>query len=324
MRRAVTIALGIAAVAAVVIVGAVQVGARPSTGGCAEPAPVGKSVAFRLDAADGNCLQSYAWVPRAAPVKGVVVLVHGLHDHARRYEPLALALNDAGVAVYAHDQRGHGASGGASQRMDSVDQLAGDVERVLQEAAKRHPGVPVFVYGHSLGGLVAARVAASPPLPLRGAVISSAALTLKLPASASSAQLRVAGMLSAVAPGLGLQTFDDATFVRDPAAQAALAADPDISRDKLPARTVVTVVRGIGDIQARMDSIVTPLLILHGTEDQVTEVEGSRELAARARSSDKTLRLYDGMLHDLLHEPVAGEVTREIVAFVSSRLRSAP
>ncbi len=67
-----------------------------------------------------------------------------------------------------------------------------------------------------------------------------------------------------------------------------------------------------------------PLLVLHGQDDKVTEVDGSRELAARARSADKALRLYDGMLHDLLHEPAGAEVTREIVGFVSARLQARP
>ncbi len=322
MRRTLTVLLALVVAVGVAVAGAVMIGSRPSTGTCAEPAPAGRFTAFPVVAADGNCLQGYAWVPSGGLVKGALVVAHGLHDHARRYEPLALALNEAGVAVYSYDQRGHGASGGATQRIDSIDQAAGDMELVLREAQLRHPGVPLFIYGHSMGGLIAARVAADQPLPLRGAVISSAAL--KLPVTSSAVQLRVVAALSAVAPGLGLQALDDATLVRDEAARASLAADPQITRDKVPARTVAAIIAGVGDIQERMDSIAVPLLILHGADDEVTEVEGSRELAARARTADKTLRVYDGMLHDLLHEPVAGAVTKEIVAFVASHLQPMP
>ncbi len=320
MRRT-TVLLALVAVA-VAVVGAVTIGSRPSVGSCAAPAPAGRFAAFPVVVADGNCLQAYAWVPGTGPVTGALVVAHGLHDHARRYEPLAIALNGAGVAVYSYDQRGHGVSGGASQRIDSISQAASDMEYALREAQLRHPGVPMFIYGHSMGGLIAAHVAAAPPLPLRGAVISSAAL--KLPATFSAVQLRVVAALSALAPGLGLQALDDATFVRDEAARATLAADQLVSRDKVPARTVAAIVAGVGDIQKRMDSITVPLLILHGTDDQVTEPEGSRELAVRAQSTDKVLRVYDGMLHDLLNEPVGGAVTKEIVAFVSSRLKTAP
>jgi acylglycerol lipase len=326
MHKALTITLGTVAALAVAAFAAVQLGAGSAPGACAEPSPTGPFTTWRHQAADGNCLQGYAWLPAATPVTGAVVLVHGLHDHARRYQALAVALNGIGVAVYAHDHRGHGASGGARQRLDSVAQLVADVDGTLAEAAKRHPGVPLFVYGHSMGGMVTAHVAANASAKtapaLRGAILSSAAL--KLPASASDGARRVVAGLSALAPGLGLEAVDEATVVRDPAARAALAADPLLSRAKLPARTVATLFDGIVGIVPRMGSITLPLLILHGQQDRVTDAQGSRDLAKLAASSDKLLRLYEPALHDLQHEPEGGAVRQEIVAFVGARLGSKP
>lgn len=289
-------------------------GARPSTGACAAATPVGSFTGFRISAADGNCLQGYAWQPSGQPVVGVVVVAHGIHDHARRYEGVAQALNQSGVAVLAWDQRGHAASGGAPQRVDSADQLAGDMRLVAQEAAKRHPGVPMFAYGHSMGGLVALHYALANEASLKGLIVSSAAL--KLPETASAGQLAVVRTLSTLAPGLPVELVDEAKLVRSPQARAALAADPLIAQEKVPARSVATILNGIESARPRFSTVKLPLLILHGTADQVTNPAGSRDLAAQAGSSDKTLKLYEGALHDLLHEPEAPQVIQEITKFV--------
>jgi acylglycerol lipase len=109
--------------------------------------------------------------------------------------------------------------------------------------------------------------------------------------------------------------------VREPAAQAALAADPLIAREKLPARTIAALLTGVDAVQPRFAAIRQPLLVLHGGADTVTPPAGSRALHERAASAEKSLRLYDAARHDLLHEPESGEVTREILAFVTRRLR---
>lgn len=307
-----------------------QMGAKPSVGACIEPAPAAQQSAgtafssYRKQAADGNCLQGYAWVPAGRPVQAALVVVHGIHDHARRYAELAQALNEQGVAVYAQDHRGHGGSGGARQRVDSAAQLVQDTEIALREAALRHPGVPLFLHGHSMGGMVAAHYAADMAAQpagrpaLAGVVVSSAAL--KLPAAATAGTLRVVGTLSDLFPGLPLEAVDETQLVREAKARAALAADSIISREKLPARSAATVLQGIVGIQEKMASITAPLLILHGSADKVTEPAGSKELAERARSKDKILKIYEGAAHDLLHEPEQAQVRQEIGAFIAARV----
>ena len=322
--------IGLAGVAIVAAAGAALAfaGSRPATGPCLSPAasaPSGQATTyspFRMTAPDGNCIQAYEWKPTNAPARGVVVIVHGIHDHARRYDPLARALTEAGMAVYAQDHRGHGASGGARQRVDSIAQLTGDVDVTMREAARRNPGAPLFVHGHSMGGLVAASYVidqgSKPDRKLAGAIIASAAL--RLPASVTGGARAIVGTLSTFAPGLAVEAVDEALIVREADARQALANDPVLSRDKLPVRTVATILGGIVDIQPRMVEISIPILILHGTADRVTEPGGSSDLAARARGTDKVIRLYPGAFHDLLNEPEGPEVIREIVAFVSARL----
>jgi len=311
---------------------AAVVGSRASTGECQGAASVAGVPTYRVQAADGNCLQGYVWTPADAPVRAVAVLVHGIHDHPGRYAALARGLNERGVAVYAQDHRGHGASGGARQRVDSVAQLTGDVGLAVAKARQAHPGVPLFLYGHSMGGLVAAHMAARPSAadtapsqqphqPLAGVVLSSAALVL--PASASGGARAVVGTLSRLAPGLPLEAVDPAQIVREPAARGALAEDPAIQREKVPARTIATILDGVIELQPLMPGIRAPLLILHGGADKVTDPAGSRELAQRAGSPDKKLVVYDAALHSLLHEPEGSAALGEIVAFVDARLAAA-
>jgi acylglycerol lipase len=294
-------AVGITAVAAALLAGlAAFAGSRPSVGDCGASRTVQGVDTYRVQAVDGNCLQGYAWKPAAAPARAVVVLVHGIHDHPGRYDGLARALNAQGIAVLAQDHRGHGASGGARQRVDSVGQLAGDVGLALAEAGRRHPGVPLILYGHSMGGLVAAHVAAG------------------------GAARAIVGTLASLAPGLPLEAVDPAQIVREAAAREALARDPAIERGKVPARTIATILGGVVELQPRMPAIRVPLLILHGGADRVTDPAGSRLLAERAGSTEKKLVLVGPALHSLLHEPEGPAVQAEILAFVGARVGPAP
>lgn len=320
MRKWVYTLAAVVALGAAAATAAVRLGAGPVVGDCAGALPTGAFTAYRASASDGNCLQGYVWVPQGK-VRGVVVVVHGLHDHARRYASLAAALGDAGLAVIAQDHRGHGGSGGAPQRLDSVEQLLGDVQAAVAEAQRRFAGAPVVLYGHSMGGMVAAQYAARHGQDLAGAVLSSAALAL--PPSASPGQVRIVGVLSALAPGLGVEALDEARVVREPAARSALVGDPLLNRAKLPARTVATLLDGVVDLQPRLPAIQVPLLVLHGEADTVTDPAGSAQAHARAASADKTLRLVPLALHDLLHEPEGPVVAAEVTAF-ASRLVAKP
>lgn len=297
---------------------AVWRGKAPVVSACQGDLPKGNFVAYRAQAVDGNCMQGYVWQPAGA-VRGVVVVVHGLHDHARRYEALAQALNASGLAVVAQDQRGHGGSGGASQRLDSVQQLLADVDLARAQASSRYPQLPQFLYGHSLGGMVVAHHAAQHSPSWAGVIVSSAAL--KLPTTVTPGSLHVVSALSALAPGLGLEAVDEKQLVREPAQLASLAKDATIRREKLPARTVATLLQGIVSLQERMPQITAPLLVLHGQQDKVTDPAGSSLLKTQAGSKNIELRLYDGALHDLLHEPEAADVQQTINRFVQQRFK---
>lgn len=277
-------------------------------------APAGMR-AWQTDASDGVCLQSFAW-KAAGDVKGVVVIAHGLRDHATRYEDLARALTAHGFAVYAEDMRGHGFSGGAHQRFDSMDQLVNDLDDLVQAARLEHPGKPVFIYGHSLGGLLTSHYALRFQKDLAGVVLSGAAL--KLMPDVTSGQISAARFFGTVLPGLPAQELDDGQFVSTPAARDALLNDPLVDHSNLPARSAKVTVDAIDAAAARLEDFTVPLLVMHGEADKTTNVEGSRALVTRARSQDKALRIWEGQLHDLLHEPRAKEVIDAVVRWIEA------
>jgi len=273
---------------------------------------------YQATAADGTCLQAYEWKPASGQVVGAVVIVHGIRDHASRYAALAEALAARGLIVYSQDLRGHGDSGGDRQRFDSMAQMVGDADLAVEEAKKLNPGLPVFLYGHSMGGLISTEYALAHGDKLRGLVLSGAAL--KLPPTVSDGEKGAARFFSAVLPGLPAQAVDDTQFVRDPAAKKELAADPLVDHGNLPARSAAAALDGIDDVQKRMGELKVPVLILHGSADKATNPEGSKELNARAASADKTLKIYEGVFHDLMHEPERAQITEEVVGWITARL----
>ena len=270
-------------------------------------------------AKDGVCLQGFRWQPAAEP-KGVVVVVHGLRDHAERYGELSGALVAANFAVHAGDMRGHGVSGGARQRFDSIDQLVQDVDQVVQGARVAHPGKPLFLYGHSLGGLVVSHYTLRHQGDLAGVVLSGAALRLQ--PDVTGGKIAAVRFFGVVFPWWKLQELDDSKFVSTDGARELFRSDPRITHENLPVRSARAAINAIQELEPRFEEFSTPLLILHGGEDKTTSIDGSRELARRARSADKTLRIWEGQAHDLLHEPAAPQIIAEVVSWLEKR--SAP
>lgn len=284
-------------------------------------APLGDSLGaapLQTKAADQTCLQGYQW-RSAAPPRGVVVIVHGIRDHALRYRALADALTEQGLVVFAQDMRGHGRSGGPRQRFDSLEQLVGDTDLLVSAARAQYPGLRLFMYGHSLGGLITTEYALAHPERVDGLILSGAALRL-LP-GVGALDRTAARFFAVVAPGLLAQEVDDTDFVRAPQAKAELAQDPLVDHGNLPAASAGAVVGALDTLPARLQEPKMPLLIMHGTVDKATNPEGSKAFYAEAASPDKTLKLWEGLYHDLLHEPERDQVIRTTVSWIEDHLR---
>ncbi|MEX5721514.1 alpha/beta hydrolase [Geodermatophilus maliterrae] len=258
----------------------------------------------------------------ADPV-GVVVLVHGAHEHGGRYAHVAERLGAAGYAGYAADHPGHGRSPGRRGDLVSLDAAVAGVATLARTAADRHPGVPLFVYGHSLGGLVALQyLTGTPHERVAGGVVSAPALDTS---TATPVQRVLAPVLSRLAPGLGVLTLDPETVSRDPEVVAAYRADPLNHTGKMLARTGTAIMLGAAGMPARLRSLTLPLLVIHGGADRLMPPSASEVVRAHAASPDLTVRVYEGLFHEPHNEPEKDEVLADVVAWLDAhRTTAAP
>nr|HEX4312931.1 alpha/beta hydrolase [Kofleriaceae bacterium] len=280
-----------------------------------DPAPPAESTVDTFVARDGTKLLSRHW-PAKADVRAVVVIMHGLKDYSARYAHFAHRLAEVGYSVYAFDMRGHGRSAGPrvapADWLDYVD----DLDRFLTDVEKREPGKHVYLFGHSMGGAVAALTAERHAPKLAGLMLSGPALVADAP------PLKIAGAMFADAatpdaPALGLDNHD---FSSDPAAADAMDKDDLISQPAAPAHTAAGLLRGMAAIWDGVGALTMPLLALHGSADKLTAPWGSRALVDAAPGPDKTLKIYDNANHDLLHEPDGrgDEVEKDLVAWLDA------
>jgi acylglycerol lipase len=272
---------------------------------------------YTVTASDGVCLRAFVWKPGAASARGVVVITHGIRDYALRYSAFARQLNAQGYVVYAQDLRGHAHSGGQRQRFDSMEQLVADTDLVMEAAKGAYPSLPLFAFGHSLGGLVTTQYALAHGTKLKGLVLSGAAL--QRPKSVGDFASGAAKFVGTVAPGLKIVKVDDSEFSRDPAVMAQLASDPLVNRDSLPAATAASSIKGMAEVQARAAELRLPILVMYGLDDKVNPTEGSDLLLQNIGSSDKSLKTYAKVYHDMLHEPERDQIAADVIAWLNAR-----
>jgi len=255
-----------------------------------------------------------SWQPTKVDKRGVVVVVHGLKDHSSRYEGFARELNSKGYGVYAFDLRGHGNSGGKRVGTMLFDDYVMDFDMFLTRVQLQEH-VPVFVFGHSMGGAIVTLHSIMYHPHVRGMILSAAALETGI----SGAKIDVTNATDAIFPDFDVFDLDVNQFSRDPAIVRDVRKDPLVYQGAATAHMGAELIGGILAIDATMESVEVPLLILHGKADQVTPPSGSKMLYARASSKDKTLSLYGNMVHDLLHEPEHTTVTRDIETWLDAR-----
>jgi alpha-beta hydrolase superfamily lysophospholipase len=291
---------------------------RPLTAAAPTPAGV-RHESGSFQAHDGLALFEQSWHPDGA-ARAVLVVHHGLKDHSDRYAPFAERMAKDGIAVYAYDMRGHGRSAGPRATFDHIDDLTADLAIFLERTRAREPRRPVFLLGHSVGGLVVTLFTLERKPPMAGLVVLAPALRVDAPLIQAAAT-PIAATLTPNAPVVDVP---DSAFVRMPAEQAAMGADPFVYHPSGPARSGASVLDGIERVWARADSLDVPLLGLHGTVDQATDPRGTAELVSRARSRDKKLVLYRGVRHDLLHEPERDEIEGDIEQWLLAHLAERP
>ncbi|MDV3456931.1 lysophospholipase [Sphingomonas sp. HF-S4] len=255
------------------------------------------------------------WQPGGEP-RAVVVICHGVNSHGGQYLWAAEQFVDAGYAVLALDLRGRGRSQGERFYVEDIAEYVADVAGTIGIAKARFPGLKVFLLGHSAGGVTSASYVLDHQAEIDGFICESFAFQVPAPGFALAA---IKG-LSHIAPRLAVLKLKNEDFSRDPAAVAALNADPYIKDETQPAATVAALVRADERLRAEFPTITLPILILHGTADKATVCEGSVFFHETAGSADKTLKLYQDHYHDLLADIGKEEVMGDIKAWLEAHL----
>lgn len=266
-------------------------------------------------APDGTSLFTRGWTPDR-PTRAVVVVVHGVHEHSGRYAYLASALMARGVAVRALDLRGHGQSEGPRGQVDGFGDYVADVTAFL-DGVVAGAGAPVFLMGHSMGGLVvAATVVDRGTDGLAGVVLSSPALQVDAPAVLR----RLAPLVARWFPDAPVTRVDLGHLSRDPTVARAYRDDPHTINQGVRARLGFEIVATIERVRQHAGAFDLPLYLFHGTQDRLTNPDGTRWLAEHAASDDVTLRIWDGLYHETLNEPERDEVIAALADWLDAHV----
>jgi acylglycerol lipase len=256
-----------------------------------------------------------SWRPIGRP-RGVVAIVPGFNSHSAYYAWVAAQLVADGLAVYAVDLRGRGKSDGERFYVQQFADYVSDAAGLVSLAKARESGLPVFLLGHSAGGVVACTYALDHQAELAGLICESFAFQVPAP----DFVLAVLKGLSHIAPHAHVLPLKNHDFSRDPDVVAAMNADPLIAHETQPTQTVAAMVLADERLEKEFPRITLPLLILHGTMDKATKPSGSQRFYETAGSTDKALKLYDGAFHDLLNDTDKEVVIADIRSWIGRHL----
>ena len=260
-----------------------------------------ESTLSTFTASDGDNLAVQDWpLPEGEAERGTVVLVHGLGEHAGRYEHVARRLNEWGFFVRGYDHYGHGESGGERGGLPVESRLVDDLGDVVQSTRQRMvPGHPLVVLGHSMGGLVAACLAAIGHVRIDGLVLSSPALDAGL----SPFQKLLLATLPRLAPKLTVGNGVDPRYIcRDPAVVAAYEADPRV-HDRISTRLARFIADAGPTVISHAPQWAIPTLLMYAGSDKLVNPEGSRAFAEAAPPQLVTPRCFERHYHEIFNEP---------------------
>jgi alpha-beta hydrolase superfamily lysophospholipase len=264
---------------------------------------------------DGIKIFTREWQPAGKP-RAVVVISHGFNAHSGQYAWVAQQLVSRGLAVYALDHRGRGRSEGERFFVKKFSDWTSDLATFIDMVKAREPGLPVFLLGHSAGGVIACVYTLEHQEEIAGLICEDFAYQVPAPDIA----LSILKGVSYVAPHAHVFKLKNEDFSHDPAVVAALNADPLIANEAQPSETMAEMIRADELLKKSFGQFTLPLLILHGTDDKVTKPSGSKEFYEKAGSRDKTLKLYEGYFHDPLADVGKQQVMADVQAWIDAHI----
>ena len=267
-------------------------------------------------ALDGLNIFAQTWEPDSSP-KAVICLVHGLGEHSGRYAHVAETLNQGGYAVIASDLRGHGKTEGKRGHSPSFNAFMDDMAILMGEYAQRYAGLPCFLWGHSLGGVLVANYVLRRKPKLTGVVITSPGLKTSI--SDQKMKIQFAKIAGKIMPEMSMPTGLDAKLIsRDPAVVERYVNDPLVHGTATLAMAKYTI-EAIPWAYAHASEWDLPVLIMHGDADAIAFVSGSEEFASKI-AQDCTLKIWPGLWHETHNEPEKEQVLAYALGWLDGQL----
>jgi alpha-beta hydrolase superfamily lysophospholipase len=258
------------------------------------------------------------WLPDSEP-RAILLVVHGLAEHCGRYMNVVNHLVPRGYAVYGVDHLGHGKSEGVRVYVEHFDDYTDTLKVFFDLVQEWQPGKPIFLLGHSLGGLIGVIYLLDHQSELSGAIISGP-LT-KVPENTSPTTIMVGKLLSVLLPKFGLLLIEAEGVSKDPQVVQAYVSDPLVYRGKITARVGAELLKTMQQATEQASKIELPIIILQGSADRIVDPNGARMLYDTVSSSDKTLKIYDGFYHEIFNEPERDQVLHDVEVWLEAHLK---
>jgi len=255
------------------------------------------------------------WQPEVAP-KAILFIVHGLAEHSGRYMNIVNYFVPRGYAVYGLDHIGHGKSDGTRVYLERFSDFTGPLKTYFDMIQGWHPGKSVFLVGHSMGGLIGSVYLLEHQDELKGAVLSAPAV--KVSDNISPATILLGKILSGILPQTGLLALDATAISKDKSVVDAYLNDPLVYTGKVTARLAAEMLSAMQRVTAEAATICLPILLLQGSDDRLIDPGGANMLHKKASTPDKTLKVYDGLYHEVFNEPEREQVLRDVEAWLEA------
>ena len=257
------------------------------------------------------------WLPQDDP-KAVLIVVHGLAEHSGRYMNLVNCLVPNGYAVYGLDHYGHGKSQGKRLYVPEFNVFKRTLDQFVSQVKEWEDGKPVFLVGHSMGGLISSAYLLDHQEKVNGAILSGPGV--KIPDHVTSVTRTAARVFSHLMPKLGITQLDAKDISRDPEVVKAYVNDPLVSVGKITARLASQMLDACDAVVRRSPELTLPLLLLHGGADALVDLEGSQQFHESISSRDKKLIVYEDKYHEIFNDPGFEQVFSDIEDWLSQHL----
>ncbi len=257
------------------------------------------------------------WLSEDKP-KAILLIVHGLAEHSGRYMNVVNHFVPLGYAVYGIDHIGHGKSDGERAYVEGFQDYTDTLSTYVDMIRDWQPGKPLFLIGHSMGGLIGGAYLLEHQHEFAGAVLSGPGI--KVPDNISQTVIFIGKILSKILPKIGILQLDSKGVSRDPAVVDAYVNDPMVYTGKITARLGAEMLRTMQEVTDNAARIKLPLTILQGSEDILIDPRGAQLLYESVSSEDKSIKIYEGLYHEVFNEPEHEQVLNDVQKWIEAHL----